>query len=92
MEISVLSPEKEIYKGVVTRVTVPGVDGSFQVLNNHAALVGALVEGPVMILRADGQLITMKIRRGFIEVLHNEIALLVQGVSNINLGTRPAAV
>lgn len=86
MNISVLSPEKEIYQGTVTSVTVPGVEGSFQILNNHAALVGALVEGSVVIHRADGKLITMRIRRGFVEVLHNEIALLVQGPSEINLG------
>ncbi len=88
MNISVLSPEKEIFKGTITSVTVPGVEGRFQVLNNHAALVGALVEGPVVIQRTDGQVVTMRIKRGFIEVLHNDIALLVQGATEVNLGAK----
>ena len=81
MTITVLSPEKELYKGAVTSVTVPGVEGEFQILRNHAPLVSALREGGVVIRRADDATVTMKIERGFVEVLHNEVSLLVQGPS-----------
>ena len=82
MNISVLTPEKELYKGSINSISVPGVDGSFQVLRNHAPIVSALTKGGVSIKRADGKFITFTIERGFIEVLNNEIALLVQGTEN----------
>lgn len=84
MTISVLSPEKELFNGTITSVTVPGVEGEFQVLRNHAPLVSALGEGPVVIRRADNSVITMRIARGFVEVLNNEIALLIQGAHQVS--------
>jgi len=82
MNISVLTPEKQLYTGSITSVSVPGVEGKFQILRNHAPIVSALTEGGVTIRRADGQMITFTIQRGFVEVLNNEISLLVQGASN----------
>ena len=82
MNISVLTPEKELYSGAINSVSVPGVEGKFQILRNHAPIVSALREGGVTIRRADGQLITFTIERGFVEVLNNEISLLVQGAEN----------
>jgi len=34
MKITVLTPEKEIFRGNVTSTKLPGVDGRFQILNN----------------------------------------------------------
>jgi len=82
MNISVLTPDRELYTGSINSVSVPGVEGKFQVLRNHAPIVSALTEGPVTIRRADGQLITFTIERGFLEVLNNEVSLLVQGAEN----------
>ena len=80
MHLVVLTPEKEIYKGSVTSVKVPGLKGQFEVLNNHAPIVAALGEGEVRILDSKGEKSTFIIQKGFIEVLKNEVSLLVQGV------------
>jgi len=80
MHLVVLTPEKEIYKGSVTSVKVPGLKGQFEVLNNHAPIVAALGEGEVRILDAKGEKSVFTIQKGFIEVLKNEVSLLVQGV------------
>jgi F-type H+-transporting ATPase subunit epsilon len=80
MNISVLTPDREIFKGDITSVRVPGMGGEFQVLKNHAALVSSLSKGKVAILKADGGKLDFTIQKGFIEVLNNEVSLLVQGV------------
>ncbi len=80
MELSVLSPEKEIFKGPVQSVKVPGVTGQFEILSNHAPVVSSLKEGNVRIRKADGSEMNFTIEKGFIEVLYNEVSLLVQGV------------
>ena len=38
-----------MFAGEVTAVTVPGIDGEFQMLNNHAPIVSILQEGKVRI-------------------------------------------
>lgn len=47
MHLEIVTPEASLVKGEVTSVTVPGVNGAFQMLNNHAAVVSLLAEGKV---------------------------------------------
>lgn len=47
MYLEIVSPEATLFAGEVTSVTVPGVDGEFQMLNNHAPIVSLLQEGSV---------------------------------------------
>ena len=42
MILEIISPEKIIFTGEVESVAVPGVDGEFEMLNNHAAIVSNL--------------------------------------------------
>lgn len=84
MELIVLTPEKEIFKGAIQSVKVPGTNGEFEILKGHAPIVSSLVTGPVRILSTDGNKKIFKIAKGFVEVLDNEVSLLVQGVSEEN--------
>jgi F-type H+-transporting ATPase subunit epsilon len=54
MTISVLTPDRTIFSGSITSVSLPGVEGSFQLLSNHAPLVSALSQGNVTIETAGG--------------------------------------
>lgn len=55
MNITVLTPDKEVFKGNIVSVKVPGSLGQFQVLKNHAPIVSALSEGEVKIVTAAGE-------------------------------------
>lgn len=49
MYLEIVSPEATLFQGEVTSVSVPGVQGSFQVLNNHAPIVSSLSVGTAKI-------------------------------------------
>lgn len=49
MILEIVSPEATLFKGEVTSVAVPGVNGEFQMLNNHAPIVSTLVKGNLKI-------------------------------------------
>lgn len=49
MYLEIVSPEATLFSGEVTAVSVPGVNGSFQMLNNHAPIVSILGAGKVKI-------------------------------------------
>ena len=42
MYLEIVSPEATLFAGEVTSVTVPGVEGEFQMLNNHAPIVSTI--------------------------------------------------
>ena len=47
MQVEILTPVSSIYSGAAEAVSLPGLDGVFQVLNGHAAIISALKKGVV---------------------------------------------
>lgn len=47
MYLEIVTPEASLASGEVESVSVPGVNGSFQMFNNHAAIVSLLKAGKV---------------------------------------------
>jgi F-type H+-transporting ATPase subunit epsilon len=80
MKIEILTPEKKLFSGDAYGVQMPGLTGSFEVLEKHAPLISALKAGTVKVLRNKQQdLARFSIQGGFVEVLNNQITVLVEG-------------
>ena len=91
MFLEIVTPEASIFRGEVESVTVPGVDGQFQILNNHAPIVSLLQEGNVKIQgqlsfdeayedrfkSVDKTTSILPIQSGTIELNDNKIIILV---------------
>ena len=45
MQLEIITPEKKIYQGNVDMVNIPGSDGYFGILENHAPIISTLKEG-----------------------------------------------
>jgi F-type H+-transporting ATPase subunit epsilon len=82
MNLVVLTPGTELYRGEIKAIIVPGKLGQFEVLRHHAPIVSALKSGDVHIEDINGKKTSFKIEKGFIEVLFDNISVLVQGVED----------
>jgi F-type H+-transporting ATPase subunit epsilon len=49
MHLEIITPETKIFAGEADAVQLPGLDGSFQVLNNHAPIISGLAAGTVKV-------------------------------------------
>lgn len=49
MYLEIVTPEAVVFKAEVEAVKVPGINGEFQMLNNHAPIVSTLTDGTVKI-------------------------------------------
>lgn len=49
MHLEIVSPEAVLFSSTVDSISVPGTDGEFQMLNNHAAVVSTLKQGTIKI-------------------------------------------
>lgn len=49
MLLEVITPDELLFKGSVSQVVFPGLDGSFGVLDNHASMISALTKGKVKV-------------------------------------------
>lgn len=49
MHLEIITPETKIFAGEAEAVQLPGLDGSFQVLNHHAPIISGLAKGTVKV-------------------------------------------
>ncbi|MBF1385635.1 ATP synthase F1 subunit epsilon [Prevotella aurantiaca] len=75
--LTIVSPEKILFKGEVENVLVPGELGEFEILKNHAPIISTLVEGRV-VYTIDSEKKTIMVKGGFVEVKRNEVSLCVE--------------
>lgn len=83
MQIEILTPEKKLFAGNAYGIQLPGVGGSFEVLEKHAPMVSALGAGVVKILldKSGKNNNAFSIKGGFIEVLNNKVTVLLEGAT-----------
>lgn len=75
MKLEIISLDKLIFSGEVSRVTVPGSKGSFQILPDHAPLISTLSSGKIA-YEQDGVMDELDITQGVISVANNNIMIL----------------
>ena len=77
MKLEIITPDKEIYTGEASLVQFPGIDGLFEVLENHAPLIAALKTVKIN-MESQGQTHYFDINGGIVEVLQNQVLVLAE--------------
>jgi F-type H+-transporting ATPase subunit epsilon len=93
MRIEVITPESNLFSGEAVSVSLPGVDGFFQVLNNHAPIISTLKAGEMKVelsnsvtqeslsssVKLEGQkTLRIEIKGGVAELLNNKLIVLAE--------------
>jgi F-type H+-transporting ATPase subunit epsilon len=89
MILEIITPEASLYKGEVNSVSLPGADGVFQVLNNHAPIISSLKKGelcfeanqtvePNDYLAVSGNLVRVQIKGGVAELNNQKLIVLAE--------------
>ncbi len=81
MIVDILTPDRRVFSGDTTSVTVPGTDGEFQIKEDHAAIISSLASGKVKIVTSQGNKV-FDIEGGVVEVLKNRIIILAERILN----------
>lgn len=92
MYIEIVTPEAVLFKGEVKSVSVPSVNGQFQILEHHAAVLAILEKGEIKInlnsqkkleiyieekfQKAEEETITLSVNGGTIEQKENSTIIL----------------
>ena len=77
MFLEILSAEEKIFSGEVDSVILPGTDGQFQILNNHAPIISSLTDGEIK-YSDKSKNETLEINGGIVEVLDNKVSALIE--------------
>lgn len=87
MYLEIITPDEKIFEGEVESTIFPGSDGSFQILNGHAALISSLNPGEIKItsmVNKKPKETYFSIDGGVVEVLNNKVVVLAESVPEEN--------
>lgn len=76
MHLEIVTPDKTVFEGEAQLVQLPGLDGSFEVLNHHAPMIAGLAKGKVKVIDHSKKENFYDINGGVIEVLDNKVMIL----------------
>ncbi|MAD50152.1 MAG: ATP synthase F1 subunit epsilon [Flavobacteriales bacterium] len=78
MQLEIITPEHKVFEGQVSSVQLPGVDGKFEILNNHAPIISTLTKGNVRVIDTNDNTELFEINGGVIEMQNNKIIVLAE--------------
>ncbi len=74
MQLKIISTTEVIYEGTAEAVTLPGANGSFTVLQNHASLISTLVPGKIVYRGPQGEG-SYEVKGGIVDVDSNVVSV-----------------
>ncbi len=82
MKAHILTPKGPVFEGEVTGVQMPGVNGGFEVRQDHAQLVSLLEVGKLVVKTPDDGILVYAISGGFTEVKDNVVTVMAEEAIN----------
>jgi F-type H+-transporting ATPase subunit epsilon len=82
LHFELVSPEKLLFSGDVSQVDLPGAEGDFGVLENHAPMVATLRPG-ILTVHGAGGAQRMVVLGGFAEVSASGLTVLAEVAENV---------
>ena len=76
MQLEIITAESQLYSGEVTSVKLPGMDGEFEILNNHAPVISTLNKGVIRVIDNNNKTENFEVNGGVIEMQNNKIIVL----------------
>jgi len=75
-KLEIVTPERMVVKQEAASIVVPGIEGSFGVLADHAPLMAELTIGEIRIWDVDGHVSRLATAGGFMQVSGNVVRIL----------------
>lgn len=76
LNIEIITPYKVTFNGEAESITIPGTDGSFQVLRNHAPIISTFEIGVIKIVVNKDKIYYFATAGGTVEVNNNVVKVL----------------
>jgi F-type H+-transporting ATPase subunit epsilon len=78
MFVEIITPDKKLFSGQADLVQLPGSNGSFEIMKNHAPIISTLTKGKIRLVGENNSEHLFDINGGVIELTHNKIIILAE--------------
>ena len=77
LKLNIISPEKSLFRGEVSEVTLPGTLAPFTILPDHAPIISSLDKGKILFTDKAGQGREVEIDGGFVEMSNGTVTVCI---------------
>ena len=84
LSLQLVSTESDYFVGTIDMVVLPGEDGDFSVLSEHAPIITYLRPGKITIIEEQGREHIYFVGSGFVKVENNNCQVLVDYIKRSN--------
>ncbi len=81
LSLEIISPVEVVFEGEINSVTIPGTEGSFQVLKNHASMISTFEVGKIKIEK-DSETFEYSTGGRIFEVKNNKAIVLADSIES----------
>ena len=78
MHLEIVTPDEKVFEGEAKHVQLPGKEGLFGILDNHAPIVATLAKGRIKVEATDGDIQHFEIGGGVVEMNNNKVIVLAE--------------
>jgi F-type H+-transporting ATPase subunit epsilon len=78
MFLEIITPDKKLFSGQVKSIVLPGSDGKFGLLENHAPIISSLKKGTLKVIDSSEATQNFEINGGVVEMLNNQVIVLAE--------------
>ncbi|MCG9911079.1 MAG: F0F1 ATP synthase subunit epsilon [Flavobacteriales bacterium] len=78
MQVEIITPDTVLFSGEAKLVQLPGTDGSFEILNQHAPIIATLGKGKIKVVNNSGETSLIEIVSGVVEMSDNKANILAE--------------
>ena len=78
MTIEIVTPDTVIFTGEISLAQFPGLNGSFEILKDHAPIIAALRKGKIKVIDSRKETLFFDVSGGVVEILNNKILVLAE--------------
>lgn len=78
MLIEIITPEKQLFSGEVKQVKLPGMNGGFELLEDHAPIISSLRIGDIIVTDMENKKHEFEIGGGVVECSDNKVIVLAE--------------
>jgi F-type H+-transporting ATPase subunit epsilon len=82
LNLEIITPEKPIFRDQIEAVTIPGTQGSFQILKDHAPIISSFEIGIIKVKKASAETFYTT-AGGTVEVSKNNVLVLADSIEKI---------
>ena len=78
MNVKIIKPDTTLYEGPASLLQLPGTNGLFEILENHAPIISSLAAGRIRLQAEGEEEKVFDIKAGVVKGQQNDILILVQ--------------